>query len=188
MTSSLETVSAVTKNRAGNNSCNRYRNKYGNNSVVRLGLALIMLVSLPTCQWLMPSFEKPTVSLKSFRVVPSRSLSLNPEFVIDLRIANPNSIPLSLKGISYEASIEGHRIITGVANDLPVVEPYGEADITLGASADMLGGFRLIQDLILVRRDALNYSLRLKIDPGSLIPPVYLTEEGAIRLTPESVY
>lgn len=142
----------------------------------------MLIMILAGCQFLPPLFEKPSVSLKSFRVAPSRSL--NPEFVIDLHVTNPNNFALSMAGLSYEASIEGHRLLSGVANDLPVVEAYGETDIAVRASPDMFGSLRLLQDLMQKRRDALKFALKIKVDPGKPLPPIYLSEEGEISLTP----
>ena len=71
------------------------------------------------CATLSPSFEDPTVTVSSFRVLPSDSIS--PKFEIGLHIVNPNNVPLELEGVAYTASIEGNQVLAGASNELPVI-------------------------------------------------------------------
>lgn len=141
------------------------------------------VVMLASCASLVPPLQNPDITVNAFRLLPSRSL--NPEFAIDLHVVNPNNRELSLRGIAYSASIEGYRIISGASNQLPVVAAYGEADITLHARADMMGGLRLVNDLMATQRDALNFELSIKLDVGTLLPNLYITETGTLSLAPE---
>jgi LEA14-like dessication related protein len=86
-------------------------------------LAIVTCVILSACATLNPNFEEPQVSVNSFKILPGGSI--NPTFEIGLRVVNPNSMPLNLKGMSYTASIEGNKIFSGVANQLPVITAYG---------------------------------------------------------------
>lgn len=144
---------------------------------------LVAVLLLASCASLVPPLQNPEISVNAFRLLPSRSLS--PEFAIDLHVVNPNSRELGLRGIAYSASIEGYRIISGASNQLPVVAAYGEADITLHARADMMGGLRLINDLMATRREQLKFELSIKLDVGSLLPNLHITESGTISLAPE---
>ena len=49
----------------------------------------------------------------------------------------------------------GHEIIKGVANDLPIVDGYGEGEFMLTASANLFAGIRLITDLMRSDGDSL---------------------------------
>ena len=106
-----------------------------------------------------------------------------PEFEIDLHVVNPNREALKLIGVSYTVSLEGHELIKGVGNDLPVIEGYGEGDITLNASADLFAGMGLIRELMSSHKDTLSYSFEAKLDPGALRPSIRVKDSGEVSLT-----
>ena len=78
-------------------------------SAVRLTVALfgalLGTLMLAACATMSPNYEEPTVSLSSFRALPSEGMT--PAFEIGLRIINPNASPLALAGVVYTISIEG---------------------------------------------------------------------------------
>ena len=126
-------------------------------------------------------FQDPAVSINTFRVVPSQGIA--PRFEIGLRIVNPNRTALTLEGIAYTIDIEGNRILTGVANNLPVIDPYSEGNITLQASTDLFGGLGLISDLMKQEHDKVTYDLHVKLDAGSYLPLIHVERTGEISLT-----
>jgi len=69
----------------------------------RLSLCLIFLL-LQACASLDPDYEKPTVTLSSFRALPSQGGL--PTFEIGLHILNPNADTIHLEGIVYTVSIQ----------------------------------------------------------------------------------
>src|SRR5210317_68124 len=148
----------------------------------RLTIAIITAtVLLAGCTGMRPGYETPTVTVKSVRAIPSEGML--PEFEIDLHVVNPNREALKLAGVSYTVSLEGHELIKGVGNDLPVIEGYGEGDITLNASADLFAGVGLIRDLMSSQRDTLSYSFEAKLDPGALRPSIRVKDSGEVSLS-----
>jgi len=145
--------------------------------VVPLLLALSILAG---CASLQPGYETPTVTVTHFRGLPGEGGA--PRFEIGLRILNPNRSPLKLHGIAYNVRLEGHRLLAGVANDLPEVAAYGEADVNLVASIDLLGGLGLIGDLLNSQRGSLTYRLEAKLDIGPLQPAIRVDHEGQLAL------
>lgn len=140
-----------------------------------------MLFFLSGCAGMIGSdFEPPTVSLKTFRIIPQQSVS--PRFEIGLRVINPNRDPLHLKGIYYTVKIEKYQILAGVANNLPTVEPYGEAEIMMVADVDLVRGIKLISSLMQEPRDVFKYSFEAKLDPGGLNRKITIKEEGELNL------
>lgn len=143
------------------------------------GLILVLLL-MTGCAGPVKEYESPTVnitSLKSLRGQPGA-----PRFEIGLQIINPNESALVLDGMSYTLHLEGHKVLTGVANDLPEIAAYGEADITLQASVDVFSSIRLISDLLSTQRKQFRYALEAKLDPAGLRPNIYVTREGVIAL------
>lgn len=139
------------------------------------------MVMLAGCAGMRPGYETPTVTVKSVRAIPSEGML--PEFEIDLHVVNPNREALKLAGVSYTVSLEGHELIRGVGNDLPVIDGYGEGDFTLNASADLFAGVGLIRDLMSAQKDTLSYSFEAKLDPGALRPSIRVKDAGEVSLS-----
>jgi LEA14-like dessication related protein len=148
----------------------------------RIATAIVIVtILLAGCAGMRPGWETPTVTVKSVRAIPSQGML--PEFEIDLHVVNPNREALKLVGVSYTVSLEGHELIQGVGNDLPVIDGYGEGDITLNASADLFAGVGLIRDLMSSQKDTLSYSFEAKLDPGALRPSIRVRDAGEVSLT-----
>ena len=147
----------------------------------RLTITITALaVLLAGCAGLRPGWETPTVTVKSVRAIPSQGML--PEFEIDLHVVNPNREALKLAGVSYTVSLEGYELIKGVGNDLPVIEGYGEGDITLHASADLFAGVGLVRELMSSQKNTLSYSFEAKLDPGALRPSIRVRDSGEVSL------
>ncbi len=139
-------------------------------------IVVVTLVVLSACATLSPNYEKPQVSITSFSLAPEYQGV--PSFNIGLRVVNPNRAALPIEGMSYSVEIEGNRILTGAEPNLPKIEGYGTADYVIQATPDLLGGARLIQQLLSTRKDSLNYLFKAKLDVGSLMPYIYIEESG----------
>lgn len=137
-------------------------------------------VVLAGCAGLRPGFETPTVTVNSFRAVPSNGMV--PDFEIGLRVVNPNPVKLELAGISYTISLAGNELIKGVASELPAVAAYGEGDVKLTASANMFAGARLISDLMRQNSNSVAYSFEAKLDLVGLAPTIRVRDSGDISL------
>ncbi len=143
-------------------------------------LLLFSLFTLNACAVLQQQLEPPSLSVTSLRILPSQNIA--PRFEIGLHLANPNMVPLTLKGIAYKVRLEGHEIIAGVTSDLPAIAAYGEGDFSIVASADLVAGVQLISDLMSRPRQTLKYELEAKLDPGGLLPSFRIKESGQVRL------
>jgi len=145
-------------------------------------LLLFFILFISGCATLQPGYETPIVSITSFEAIPTQGMI--PQFQIGLHIVNPNRSPLDLKGVSYTISLEGHKIMTGVSNQLPLIEPYGEGDVLLTASVDLFSSIGFFTDLIRTQtKEKISYSLNAKLDAGSLHPMIRVTRKGEISLT-----
>ena len=149
----------------------------------RLSTLIAVTVILSACAGLRPGYETPTVTVSSFRALPSEGAL--PNFEIGLHVINPNREALELDGVSYTISLEGHELIKGVGNELPVIEGYGEGDLTLTATANLFAGIRLITDLMRNDRDSFTYEFEAKLDIGVLRPAIRVTDSGEISLRPD---
>lgn len=144
---------------------------------------LLGLLLLQGCTALQhANLEKPQVSVSHINIIPSQALA--PRLEIGLQITNPNAVALSLAGIAYSVSVEGHTLINGVAADIPTIPAYGEGLVRLQANTSLLGGIRLISELLQQQqKNALRYELNAKLDPGQLLPNYHIVETGEIKLS-----
>lgn len=143
-------------------------------------LLFALLLLLGGCGAMRPGYETPTVTVSSFRSLPSEGGM--PSFEIGLRVVNPNREPLELVGAAYTVSLEGRDLIKGVANELPVIEGYGEGTFNLTATANLVAGARFIADLMRSEKDSLRYELEAKLDVGGLRPAIRVRDSGEITL------
>lgn len=138
------------------------------------------LLLLQACASMDPDYEKPTVSIKSFKALPSEGGM--PNFEIGLHIINPNATPFRLEGVVYTVSIQGHDVVKGVGKDFPVLEGYSEQTIKLTASANLFAGVRLVMDMMNSPNRDLNYEFEAKLDTGGFGRSIRVKESGSFRM------
>jgi LEA14-like dessication related protein len=127
-----------------------------------------------------PDYEEPTVTLNSFRAMPSEGGI--PTFEIGLHILNPNASPFRLEGVVYTVSIQGHDVVKGVGKDFPVLEGYSEQTIKLTATANLFAGIRLVMDLMNSPGKDLNYEFEAKLDTGGFGRSIRVRDKGSFRM------
>ena len=144
--------------------------------ISRLITILFIFFCLTGCTRFTPNYEEPTVGLKTFRLTPTDGLV--PTFEIGLHIINPNRDSLAVKGLFYTVAIEGHNVLAGVANDLPEIKGYGEENITIEATVDLLSGAKLIRSLLIQPTTKFQYTFNAKLDMGTFLPTMNIVEKG----------
>lgn len=142
---------------------------------------ILLLVLMTACAPLFSGFETPTVNVSSFRVLPGDSIV--PTFEIGLHVSNPNRVPLKLQGLSYSVTLEGERVLGGVANQLPDIPAYGEGEILLEARPDLFSTLNLFNRLMNQPRDTFNFSMEALLDVGGLLPKIRVTKAGEVSLS-----
>jgi len=129
------------------------------------------------CATLSPVFETPSVEVTSFIPLPSQNLA--PSFEIGMRVVNPNPMKLNLRGMSYKLFLNDYEVANGVANALPVVPAYGEAEIKLAATLGLIEGMRFVSDMLQSSRSEVSYRLQANLDVGALIPVIRIEKTGS---------
>lgn len=138
------------------------------------------LLLLQACASMDPDYEEPSVTLSSFRALPSDGGM--PNFEIGLHIINPNSTPFRLEGVVYTVSVQGHDVVKGVGKDFPVLEGYSEQTIKLTASANLFAGVRLVMDLVNSPGEDLEFEFEAKLDTGGFGRSIRVKEKGSFRM------
>jgi LEA14-like dessication related protein len=146
----------------------------------KLFLLFVLIFITAGCAPFLPGFETPTVTVTSFRVLPGHDAV--PTFEIGLHIINPNRTELKLEGISYAVELEGHKILSGASNKLPVIDPYGERDVRLQVQPDLLSTINLFADLLNQPRNKFRFDLTASLDVGVWVPRIKVHQEGFFSL------
>jgi len=89
------------------------------------------------CASLGPSMESPRISLVSMRSLPAESGDLETVFQIDLRLINPNDVPLKIRGIDCQLDINNSTLAAGVSDQEVTVPRLGTAVVPVTVYASM---------------------------------------------------
>jgi LEA14-like dessication related protein len=143
-------------------------------------LLLTWLLMLSGCASITPDLDPPKVTLESFRALPTQGSA--PRFEIKLRVANPNKQTLDIAGISYSVELLDKELISGVTNDIPIIEGYSEEVVTLEAGLQLFQLMRLLTSLGSSASDSLEYRFSAKIDFNGFVPTQRIEETGEITL------
>ena len=150
-------------------------------SKVRNGLAAIVAVMvLFGCVSLPSDFKEPEVTVRSVALRVVNGLSV--DFDIVLNVTNPNRKALSARGLTYTVRLLGRQVIEGVTNNIPTIAAYGEAEVNLSATADLVTGLGLLNDFLTRPSEPLDYEFNAEIDLGALYPTVKVQRSGIIAL------
>lgn len=149
-----------------------------NRSIFYICYFLLSVTLLSACATVPTDFEEPAVSVTSFK--PKNSGGITPQFEIVLHVTNPNREPLEIEGMSYSIELANNEVMSGVSNDFPTIEPYGEAEVTLNATANLWGGFNLITGLANTKPENIEYVFKAKIDVGIFMPTIKVVRKGKL--------
>ena len=79
--------------------------------------------------------------------------------------------------------ILGKELISGVSNDVPLIEAYSEGVVTLEAGLQLFQLVRLLAGLSSENSAALDYRFSAKIDFNGFMPTQRVEETGVIDLS-----
>ncbi|MDP6435898.1 MAG: hypothetical protein QF803_04730 [Gammaproteobacteria bacterium] len=137
------------------------------------GLAL-----LTGCAGLTPNYEAPGVTVSYIKPMPSDGVTLR--FEIGLWVTNPNDATLELEGASYSVKLDNYEILTGVSNELPAIDGYGQAEIVINAQADLFHSMQFARSLTTEPRDSFVYEFSVKLSTGNFFAPIHVTDTGTM--------
>ncbi|WP_438951306.1 LEA type 2 family protein [Porticoccus sp.] len=139
------------------------------------------LILLPGCALLSSGQQPPEVRLSN--VEPAARQGLEQNFMISLRILNPNSTQLNISGLSYSLKLEGHKLVSGVAGELHPIPPYGQVAIKVPASTNLISGLKIIGAFMEKNEQSVDFQLETRIHRGWWRMPITVVESGSLNLT-----
>lgn len=146
-------------------------------------LALGALLALLTgCATSLVNFDAPEIDLVGLKPLTSRGMEAR--FAVQLRVLNPNTLPLNVDGLHYQVYLRDERVLSGVSAEPVRIPGYGEGVVDLEASAGVLGSLALLRDLMSNPPDSgLPYRLEVKLSVDRSPRPLRIQREGMLRLS-----
>ena len=131
---------------------------------------VIQLAAFSGCAGLGKRLETPKVNLIDIRVLEVKALES--VFQIEIRVLNPNDVPLEIKGINCDLEVNNSTLASGVSYAKRTIPAYGTGTIPMkvySSVIDMLRGMLGLQD-----KEKLHYRLKgkLRVEGGFMMPSV----------------
>lgn len=141
---------------------------------------LFALLALTGCSALQPDIDPPKLSIDNVRSLPGQSGA--PRFAIDLRIQNPNEQSLDIAGIAFDIALQDVDLISGVTNEVPLIEGYAEEVVTLESGLNTIQLIRFLASIGMGKEDMnqLEYRVSVKVDFSGFMPTQRIEETGII--------
>jgi LEA14-like dessication related protein len=147
--------------------------------VARLGLALLALTMLAGCASTL-QLEAPNLSVVSMKVQSADLFSQ--KLLVRLRVQNPNTRELPIKGITYRIEVDDAELAQGLTDTPFVVPAMGEAEFDAKLTANLAS----VVAKFLSRRDSaetLEYRLRGEVSLSSgFLRRIPFDERGSVKL------
>lgn len=148
------------------------------------GLAALLaaVVSVAGCASMYPRLETPRLSLVSVEM--AEATLFQQRLVVRLRVQNPNSIALPVRGLTVDFELAGQDFAQGVSARAFEVPAFGEAAFDMMVTANAATALlKIIAQGDGLKREALDYRIRGKLSTSlGLLRSVPFEETGKIPL------
>lgn len=150
-------------------------------SIIRRScFVLLACFLLAGCSAMQSDRDPPKLSIDNVRSLPGDGGA--PRFEIDLRIQNPNQQALDIAGIAFDITLQDVDLISGVTNEVPVIEGYSEEVVTLESGLNTIQLIRFLASIGMGKEDMnlLEYRVSVKVDFNGFTRTQRIEETGII--------
>ena len=140
----------------------------------------MLTVALLSCSGLTSKPESPRVSLVGLKLVSVELLEQR--YQVSLRIKNPNTFALPIRGIDFQLELNGQTFADGVSNHAVEVPAFGENVIELEVSSNLLQVLQQLQSLEESRTPAFEYRISGKMLTGVYGQKLPFDYSGVLKL------
>ncbi len=151
-----------------------------NTANARLFLLIFASLALVGCASIPSELEPPRLTLKNVELL--NATLFEQQYLLTLRLQNPNDFDLGIKGMSFDLEINDEEFASGVSNEAFNVPRYGEAITRVAVTSTLSGILRQFQEFS--QSEALAYRFKGKIKIGAFGVPVPFDYKGELTLTP----
>ncbi|NNF15664.1 MAG: LEA type 2 family protein [Gammaproteobacteria bacterium] len=150
---------------------------------IQRALSVLLLVTLAAgCSSLGGIVDPPKVSLANVQLLQAGLLEQR--YRLTLRVQNPNSIAVPIKGIDYAITLAGVDFASGVTPNAFSVPARGEDLVGIDISTNLLESARQIYSVIRQGPESLDYSVtgNIAVDMP-FVNPIPFSKSGQVSLT-----
>jgi LEA14-like dessication related protein len=120
-------------------------------------LTMVLSVWVSACSLVTPKYNRPNVTVSSIQLRSGNLLQQN--FAVKLNIQNPNDRDLPVRGVHAELNVGGDQIASGVSDRSIVIPAFGEAEINVTVTANMLLALSKLTTKLNQQADTIDYDL-----------------------------
>ena len=125
--------------------------------------------------------ETPRVNISN--ITPQDMTLFEQKFLVQLRIQNPNDVPLEVKGMTFNLDLNGKSFATGLSNQQVTIPRFGSEVVEVEVFSGLTGILKQFQSFAAGGAPRFTYRLRGKAyldKPASISLP--FDEQGEIEL------
>lgn len=150
--------------------------------ILKWFLSASVIILLSACNSLLQQIDPPRIELINLQLAETEGLSQN--FNLTFKLQNPNPIPIPIQGMSFDLSLLDTRFASGVSNESVRVPAFGEQQIKIKVSTNLLQGVSLLRKLSKQSNgQPLTYQIDGKIQTGlGLLSSVPIKKSGSIDI------
>ena len=150
-----------------------------NKAIAYLCLVILVLL-LAGCAALHQTLGRPRINIAN--IIPREVRLFEQVFDLDLRIQNPNDVPLAVNGLAFELELNDKRFATGVSNQDLVIDRLSSDVIRVEAITTLVGFLRQVAEYQQTKNPRLTYRIKGTLYSGS--PSIKLTfdDSGEIKI------
>lgn len=149
---------------------------YSTTSLMKLGLLFAALLFLSGCASMGTRLEPPDVTL--VRITPLASTALEQRFEVEVRIVNPNDVPLAGDGLDVTIELNGKRLTRALSPDTFTIPRLSDDTVTLIGTTTLFDLFR--QAMAIPEDGRLDYRLVGRVSLADSIGWLRFTREGSL--------
>jgi LEA14-like dessication related protein len=142
-------------------------------------LICIAVLLLTACNPL-AKLQPPSVQLSNVQVLERNGFEQN--FLLKLKVSNPNKIRLPISGLQYQVRLNGFDLFSGNALNLPDINAFSDTYIELPVSANLISAGTLLATLLVSDHPKINYQLNVNFDLTGVLPDFRVQEKGMVDL------
>lgn len=141
-----------------------------------LGFAITLLIGLGGCASMGTRLEPPDVTL--VRINPLPSTAFEQRFEIEVRIVNPNDVPLRGDGLDITIELNGKRLTRALSPDNFTIPRLSDDTVLLTGTTTLLDLFR--QAVSLPEDGQLEYRLVGRVSLADSLGWLKFSREGSL--------
>ncbi len=132
------------------------------------------------CSTLQQTLDRPRINIAN--VAPREIKFFEQVFDLELRIQNPNDLPLAINGLAFDLELNDRRFATGVSNESLVVDRLSSGVIRVQALTTLWGFLQQVAEYQRTEAPRVAYRLTGKIYVGSPSVKLSFDDSGEIKI------